>query len=113
MKLWLKASPDITAETLGVNPIQGMIPALVNNPNSELNEFYSTILLSEWSVTEVTPAPEGVPETGYLVLYGDDPARVQYEFHTQELDAAVSCRVKSNGFGYVEVSVNRNAMFPV
>jgi len=85
----------------------------VHNPHADIVDYYAAILLSEWSDVEITPAPEVVPSEGYLVLYGDDPARTKYEFHVRELDAAVAAAKKKNGFGYIKVFLNRNAMIPV
>lgn len=112
-KLWLKALPEITAETYEDVPLLDAVPAKVHNPRSDPVDYYAAILLPEWSTEEIVPAPESVPAEGYLVLYGDDPARVQYAFHAREIDAAVDASKRSNGFGYVPVALNRNAMIPV
>lgn len=113
MKLWLKANPGITATTYDDNVVNGGVPALVENPFNDPPLYYAGIMVDEWSDTEITPAPEGVPELGYMVLYGRDPAQVEYEFHTREVDAVRSMTKKRNAFGYIAVRLDRNAMIPV
>lgn len=112
-KLWLKNAPEVTADTYDDFPIGDAVPVKVHNPHTDPTDYYAAIILSEWSATEIVPAPDPVPETGYLVLFGDDPARTKYEFHARELDAAVAASKKRNGFGYVPVTIGRNAMIPV
>jgi hypothetical protein len=112
MKLWLKSNPSITAETLRDTPVNGYIPVLVGAPDEDPPEFYACILPSEWSYEEIVRAPESVPEQGFLVLSGSDPARVEYEFHANEVSAGRALDRKTNGYGYVPVTISRNAMIP-
>lgn len=110
MKLWLKSDPSITADTLEDEPINGVLPARCFCPAAEPALLYAVIDPTEWSEIEIVPAPAGVPSSGYLVLYGDDPAKVKYLFVERETEAAVAIATRTDSFGYVSISIHRDAM---
>lgn len=108
--MWLKSEPSITAETLVDEPINGVLPARCFCPAADPALLYAVIDPNEWSEVEIVPAPAGVPSTGWLVLYGDDPARVKYLFVERETEAAVAIATRDDSFGYVSISIQRDAM---
>lgn len=110
MKLWLKSNPEITCQTLRDEPVNGYIPALVSIPHEDPSTTYAIITPEEWADREIVPAPPSVPETGYLVLFGPDPAIVRYLFVEQEIDAAIAINTRDDAFGYVPISLLRSAM---
>lgn len=111
MKYWSKLVPGVTAEVLSdKEDSQGLVPAYVSD--HEHGVIATGILLSEWSDTELVPAPHSVPERGFVVLSGDVNSP-EYTFYAKERDAAVHAYKWKDSLGYIPVSFQRNAMVAV
>jgi hypothetical protein len=109
MKLWLKSDPEITCDTLRDEPLEGGLPVLVQVPNE--GPQYAVIIPAEWTDREIVPAPPPVPEQAYLVIYGSDPMMpLRYLVVEKEIDAAIAANTRDDAFGYVPISIQRNAM---
>lgn len=110
-RYWYKEDPTVTAEVFDDfdTDDQGGVPAIIDSVDDEgINQrLYALIRLSEWSSEELKFAPNHVPTSGYLVIYGQNE-EVAYQFVTSEYSALKS--LHGGAVGYVPVTVNTKAM---
>lgn len=118
MKLYSKLVPGVWAERLSEPDWRGQLALRIHWPEHEAAgpdglPFTAIGTLDEWSEVELAPTPPTVPETVYLVLWGEDPVLWQAEVAATEREAAATLAAKGDkGFGYVPAYIATTQMRP-
>jgi hypothetical protein len=110
-KMWSKFAPGMTAVVISEPDYRGFSMAWVTDevqsPEGPIGALINT---NEWSLTEVVPVPDSVPDMLWVAYYGDDPTEPKYKVFSNEVPAALFCTNTKNSFGYGPVTVQRNLM---